>query len=299
VTACGASRASNTAWALPFGASFHDTRVQSIYQTNEIGEAGRIVGLALDVATPPAQTLSNWTIRLRHTPLDRYFAGNWEVFDWSTNFQHDASIISTGWVAFPFAKPFAYNGRDHLMVDFSFDNSSFSADGLCRSTATPQMRSLYLRTDSAFGRPLDWLINTPPGTLAARVPNIRLIVARDLPMQPLALSNFVNGVWTGTVKIGDGGTNVILRAVDHGGHIGESNPFASAVLRLTDVSRTGTAVTITFPTLDGSHYVVESSAAFGGSWTAVSGEISGNGAPARFIDDSPARQQFYRVRLLR
>jgi hypothetical protein len=60
-------------WVLPLGASFHDNRLQSIYLANEIGTSGAIVGLSLNVVTPPAQVLSNFTIRLRHTTKDRYF----------------------------------------------------------------------------------------------------------------------------------------------------------------------------------------------------------------------------------
>lgn len=288
-----------TTWGLPFGTSFHDARLQSIYLTNEIGAPGRIIGLALDVATVPAQIMSNFTIRLRATPDDRYIASTWFVFGWVTNFQHDVSVSSTGWVTFAFSTPFLYDGRNHLMVDFSFDNSSFTADGLCRSTATALNRSVYLRTDSAYGNPLDWiaLVTTPAPTPIARVPNVRLLMDRATSAAPVVTGNFVNGVWSGTVALNTSASNALLRVVDGGGHFGESNPFTLILLRIFSITRNGAAVDINFPTLNGSHYVVESSTALNGSWNPVSPTLTGDGGMAHFTHTPPVAQQFYRVRL--
>ena len=288
---------SNTPWALPMGTSFHDARLQSIYQTNEIGAAGSIVAVALDVATAPSQVLSNWTIRLRHTLMSQYFVPAWET-NWSTNFQHDVSIVSTGWVIFPFSTPFDYNGHNHLMIDFSFDNSSFSADGLCRSTTLPQVRSMYQRSDSAFGHPTDWNGTNPPAILTSRIPNTRLIVARDIAFESTAPARFVNGVWSGTVKILDAATNLVLHAVDDAGHFGESNPVSSHMLQVAGITRTGNSVTISFLALNGSHYFVESSAGLTANWITISPLLNGDGTEIHFTYDSVANQQFYRVRLV-
>jgi len=123
-------------------------------------------------------------------------------------------------------------------------------------------------------------------------------MAQDIPVQPAALSNFVNGVWTGTAVLAAPGTNVIFRVVDSSGHVGDSAPFVSVLLRITSISRDANAGILRFPTLLGSRYVVESSGEFDGGWTAISPALTGDGGIAQFTDDSPRLRQFYRVRLV-
>ena len=71
---------------------------------------------ALDVQTPPGQTLSNWTIRLKHTPLANYGAvPAWETNGWTIAHRGSVTITKAGWVEFPFIAPFAYNGADKFL----------------------------------------------------------------------------------------------------------------------------------------------------------------------------------------
>jgi hypothetical protein len=284
-------------WGLPLAASFHDARLQSIYLANEIGGAGRIVGLALDVTSVPGQTLSNFTIRMRPTPDFFYAVPTWHATGWVTNYQHDTLFGSNGWVTLPFFQPFNYSGQNHLMVDFSYDNSSFSGDGLVNSTATVANRSVYLRSDSAHGNPLAWSGNSPPLIATSRVANVRLIMDRKTPLLPNATGNFINGFWTGTVRLDTATTNVSLRVSDQDGHIGDSNPFALILLRISSITRNGNSVNINFPTLNGSRYIVDGSAAPGGSWVPVSPELLGDGSVVHFTH-TPAALQFYRVRVV-
>ncbi len=285
-------------WGLPLAASFHDARLQSIYLANEIGGAGRIVGLALDVTSVPGQTLSNFTVRMRATPEFFYAVPMWHAAGWVTNYQHDTLFASNGWTTLPFFQPFNYSGQGHLMVDFSYDNSSYSGDGLVNSTATTANRSVYLRSDSAHGNPLAWSGNNPPLISTSRVANIRLILDRKTPLLPNATGNFVNGVWTGTVRLDTATTNVALRVIDQEGHMGDSNPFALILLRISSITRNGNSVDINFPTLNGSRYIVDGSVAPGGSWLPVSPELIGDGGVAHFTHTPPVALQFYRVRVV-
>jgi uncharacterized repeat protein (TIGR01451 family) len=286
-----------TTWPLPLGTSFHDARVQSIYLANEIGGGGRILGLALDIETAPGQMLSNFTIRLRHTPNERYFGNAWETSGWTTNYRRDVSVVSTGWTHFAFSEPFDYNGRDNLMVDFSFDNSSFTSDGLCYSTGTPSARSLYLRTDSAYGKPIDWIVNTPPGVLASRVPNVQLFLGNNVPNTVSVSNGFAGGVWTGSTRLFAPGSNVVLRAIDAAGHFGDSAPFAIVPLRVTSVTRASGTVSVNFATLPGRDYLVEASTNVLTGWSKVSSVIPGDGNTVQFTLPAAGAQQFYRVRL--
>ncbi len=218
-------------WEYPMGTHYHDERLQAIYLAGEAGGPARITSLAIEVATPPGQTLSNWTIRLNHTPLSSYAMPLWEDTGWITVYQNDEIVINPGWVVFPFTTPFQFNGADNLMVDLSFNNSTYSSNGLCGFSVTDQPRAIYFRTDSAFGDPLAWSgAQNPPPIVTRRIPNIKLATETAVPISPDASGNFVNGVWAGPLVINAPGTGIALRATDGQGHTGMSNPFTVTAL---------------------------------------------------------------------
>ena len=220
-------------WEKPMGTEFHDARTQIIYMV-ELGGAGLISALALDVTTPPGQTLSNWTIRLKHTGLASYAQPAWESGGWTTVYRQHENIAVTGWTMFFFDTPFAYNGSNNLMVDLSFNNSAYTTDGLCRVSPTPQSRTVYLRTDSAFGDPLAWGGTTPPPSVARQAPHIRFLLETPVAITPEQSGNFVNGAWTGTITVQETATNVFLRALGGGGRFGTGNNFVVESLVDTD-----------------------------------------------------------------
>ncbi|MCG3150312.1 MAG: hypothetical protein PCFJNLEI_03795 [Verrucomicrobiae bacterium] len=214
------------AWSFPLYTFYHDARTQVIYLRDELGGPKRISALALDVTTLPAQTMNNWTIRLKHSPLTNYATATWDASGWTVVYQTNQSITTTGWVNFVFSQPFDYNGTDSLMVDFSFNNSSYTSSGASRYTATSQSRSLYFYTDSGYGDPLTWSGSSPSGSLIAQIPNVRLIAAASgTSLTPTNTGNFVAGVWTGSVSVLAPATNVFLRAEDSMGHGGYGNAF--------------------------------------------------------------------------
>jgi len=113
------------------------------------------------------------------------------------------------------------------MLDFSFDNSSWSSDGLCRIFPTSQARSLYFQTDSAFGDPLTWSgTNSPPPRVANRAPVIRLSLGEAVAITPSLSGHFVDGVWSGLVTVLWPVSNLFLRVVDADDHVGLGNDFA-------------------------------------------------------------------------
>lgn len=222
----GTSTGTNT-WEFPLGSLFHDARTQVIYLPSELGGPGKINGLALQVTNVPGQTLSNWTIRLKHTPLTRYGAGAWETDGWTTVYRNDETILASGWVTFLFAEPFDYDGVSSLMVDFSFNNATYSVNGLVRATPTSERRSLFFQTDSAFGNPLTWSgPSVPPPLLSARVPNVRFTLESPLPTIPEGTIQLIAGVWTGSIQVLQPGADIFLRASDQAGHLANGNLFA-------------------------------------------------------------------------
>ncbi|MBC8094954.1 MAG: hypothetical protein H7Y43_03995, partial [Akkermansiaceae bacterium] len=90
----------------------------------------------------------------------------------------------------------------------------------------------------------------------------------------------------------------LLRVIDQEGHLGDSNPFALILMRISSITRNGNSVDIIFPTLNGSRYIVDGSAVPGGSWLPVSPELLGDGSAAHFTHTPAAPLQFYRVRVV-
>jgi len=153
----------------PLATNYHDARSQTIYRASEIGGALTITALALDVNTVPGQMMTNFTIRMKHTDLSVYGSSPiWESLDWTTVYQTNETITTTGWVLFDFTTHFEYNGTQNLMVDISFNNDSNSTAGWCRYSLPGGQRSIYYRTNSGYGDPLDWSGRTP--TPAGRLP---------------------------------------------------------------------------------------------------------------------------------
>ncbi|MCX6376295.1 MAG: chitobiase/beta-hexosaminidase C-terminal domain-containing protein [Armatimonadetes bacterium] len=165
-----------SSWVYPLATYYHDARTQIIYLSSEIGGSCRITALSLEVTTVPGQTMNNFTIRMKHTTLSSYSTASWESTGWTTVYQTNQTISTTGWKQFTFTTPFDYNGTDNLMVDVSFNNSYYTTDGQCRYSTPGGTRTIYYRTDSGFGDPLTWSGGTPTPSSTTYVPNVRLTV---------------------------------------------------------------------------------------------------------------------------
>lgn len=218
--------AGTATWALPLYTYWHDARSQVIYSQSELGGANQLSGLALDVSQIPPQSLNNWTIRMKHTALASNATATLDgpASGWTTVVQTNTTISSTGWVWFVFSQPFDYNGTDNLMVDFSFNNSSYTTNGFVRVTAGAG-RTVYAASDSTNGDPLDWIGSSSPTTyLGNYAPNIRLLTGGAVAMSPAATANFTNGVWAGMITVEANATGVRLRATS-GAASGDSALF--------------------------------------------------------------------------
>jgi hypothetical protein len=179
-------------WQLPLATGYHDARTQTIYLASEIGSALTITALALDVNGVPGQMMSNFTIRMKHTDLNYYGAFPvWESTDWITVYQTNETITTTGWVKFDFTTPFEYNGTQNLMVDISFNNNSSSTDGLCYRSVPGGKRSIYYRTNSSYGDPLDWSGDTPYPSQSLYIWNVELfVVCENMDLYNDGIVNF-------------------------------------------------------------------------------------------------------------
>ena len=214
-------------WDFPFYTFWHDSRTQSIYLASEIGGGGTINALTLEVTGIPGQTMNNWTIRMKHTGLSSYATNSYEASGWTTAYQANQTVGTTGPVTFVFSTPFVYDGVSNLMVDFSHNNTSYTYNGQVLSTGTSANRSLTYYTDSGYGNPLNWSGTSNPYPQAyARIANITLTFSGSVvSVSPGATTNFVNGIWTGPVTVNQPYSALTLRADDGAGHIGTSNAF--------------------------------------------------------------------------
>jgi hypothetical protein len=210
----------------PLAASSDDARTQIIFLANEVGSAGWLTGLALDVKTTPGQPLKQWTIRLKHTPLSNYTSKSvWESSGWTTVHQSPFSITNTGLTTIPFSTPFYFNGTNNLMVDISFNNTSRTWDGTTRYTSTSTKRTLYYKANSTYGDPLLWARTTPRPNISASLPNVQFKFASPVTVYPAQTTGFINGQWTGSITLASPATSLILSASDDSGHTGSSAPF--------------------------------------------------------------------------
>jgi len=214
----------------------YESRCQTIYTAGELGGAGKLTGLALDVAQIPGLALTRFTIRIRPTSLSSYAAPvAWESSGWTTVFQSNVGITHTGWVFLPFSTPYQYGGSGNLMVDFSFDNAASGTSGLVRGSATASPRSYYYYSYGTNGDPLNWSGAAPAGYTSTTVPNLRLRAERALAAGPSTVV-LENGMWSGSISTTATGSGLSLTADATDGLTGESNVFTSipsAILTVT------------------------------------------------------------------
>ncbi|MDZ4286935.1 MAG: hypothetical protein U0984_03200, partial [Prosthecobacter sp.] len=274
-------------WEFPFATYFHDARTQSIYLPSEVGPAGSLTSLALDVATLPGQTLNNFTIRMRHTTKAVYSSGsqqNWENTGWTTVYQSNKTVTSTGWNWFVFTTPFDYDGTSNLMVDISFNNNSYTTYGQSRATPASTLRSLCHLTDSNYGDPLTWVGTLPYGTMSYSLPNLRFRRSEfGLPISPSGIGPFSNGTWSGdlTLALPGGPIRILAQLASDNTVFGLSDPFdvvaAPAVTLNAEPLFTGGATnTISWASLGANYeYEIQQSTAVDFSAPASTGFISG------------------------
>jgi methionine-rich copper-binding protein CopC len=220
-------------WQFPMRTYYDDSRTQTIYLAEEIGAAGKISALSLEVTTSPGQPMDGWTLRMRHTPLAQYDTPAWESEGWVTVYQANEPIPGTGWIRFELQTPFAYNGVDNLMIDFSHDNGFRTSTGYCRSTDTGVPRSIVYYANSSEGNPLDWSGQTPAVVTSTQAPDLQLEMDPTISISPGEVV-FTAGQWSGQVTLGNEAESVSLAL----GEGSSSNVFSveTAPLTLAPVS---------------------------------------------------------------
>ena len=206
-----------TWWEYPFYLMVDDVRTQVIYPASQFGGARTFDTFQLNHACYPT-LVENFTIRMRHTPLDAYPSNAvFESDGWTTVFHGDTTIENEGWTEYPFSTPFEYNGIDNLMVDFSFDNSTnYPRWGNSYAGESTEARTLIGTSTNEHGSPLDWsATHGPTPELSTNFPIFRIgppAYGATVSVTPSHITEFTNGVWTGELLFQGTAKRMRLRA---------------------------------------------------------------------------------------
>lgn len=206
-----------------FSAAARARRVQTIYLPGEVGGAGRLTSMGLNIASVPTATYSNFTLRLKHTNKAEHSDG-WEDSGWTTVFQGDVQFTTSGWREFPFAVPFEFDGTSNLMVDFSSFDAGLGTGGSYVFTVVSGPRKYYPFT-SFSGDPKAWP-SSYPALSSGNIPNVRFSTdSLRSVIRGTTLAAFSNGTWTGYISVPFAESGVRIYAENTAGVFGESPRF--------------------------------------------------------------------------
>jgi hypothetical protein len=162
----------NAYWQYPLYTGVLATRTQSIVLASEIGMAGSIRAVSLNVSQVPGLALTNFTIRMKHTALSAFSTGTLDATGWTVVYQAATTISATGLKTFTLTTPFTYDGTNNLMIDFSFKNTATGTSGFSNYYPTAALRSVYATCSSSCSDPLTW--SGPSYSRSSNIPAVRL-----------------------------------------------------------------------------------------------------------------------------
>jgi PKD repeat protein len=188
---------------MPLNTEYMDARSQIIYPASLMGGARSLDHLQLYFTVPPSLPVNQWTIRMKHTPMEFYpELPEWESEGWTVVYAANETLTATGWVTFVFSEVFDYDGEQSLMIDFSFYNDEYDTAGLCYVSMTNEIVGIGMASDNSFGDPLTWTGRHPAPIESPMYLNLRWgppPVPVDVQVEPADIAAFTNGVWEGQV----------------------------------------------------------------------------------------------------
>ena len=164
---------------------YYQVRDQVIYQAAELGGAGLITGLALDVETLPGQTMNNFTLRMQPTTLSSYSSYASQHTGWTTVYQSNQTISSTGWDDVQLHHAVQVRRREQPDGGFQLQQLVVHRHLrlLLRDLHHPDP-ALYYSTDNGYGNPCTWSGSSPSPYTNSYIPNIRLSVSPPVSIAP-------------------------------------------------------------------------------------------------------------------
>jgi len=136
----------------PYGSYYHDDRTQMLYLASELQAAGLTAGkftmLGFDVVTASSQYLNNFKIKIRHT-TSTYLSG-FQTMSSGVIYVDGYPHVFTGWNNH-YSNAFTWNGTDNIIVEVSFDNTSYTSSSSVRYSTTSGNKVWSRYSDSGAG----------------------------------------------------------------------------------------------------------------------------------------------------
>ena len=168
---------------------------QSIYDVEEIANAGIISALAWDFAYASSATV-NSTIYMGEVPRSSFSNGTDLVpLDSLTMVYQGNVTFSQGWTTITLTTPFVYSGEGNIVVAYVNTTGSYAGNGRnYNSTVTTVSKTIYKRGDSTPSNLSDpTTIGGSSGSIITQRPNIKFTInSADgfcYPVSGLTLSN--------------------------------------------------------------------------------------------------------------
>lgn len=206
------------------------SRTQVVFLASEIGQAGSIRSLAVQMSQVPGRAYDAFTVRAKLTSRTTPdTSSGWDNTGWTTLKQGALDLgQAPGWAVIHLDSAFSYDGTSNLLLDFSFQNQASASGGLCYCTnaGTPMSVSASGSSGGSFGDPLTWTsgYNAPTANIYYSRPNVRFGFGGTLSLTPTTTGSFANGAWSGSVTFTAAASTVFLTA--HSGTLyGDSNLF--------------------------------------------------------------------------
>ncbi|AQQ69722.1 Streptopain precursor [Limihaloglobus sulfuriphilus] len=164
-------------------------RVQTIYTSTDIGDAGDINAIAFDLRQIPVQDIDALTIRIKETSRD-YYSGPpyFETAGWTVVYSGFTEAAQTeGWWRIDFQNSFYYNGTSNLLIDVSISQAAAAAATQSMLKQEADTRVVFSYTDSETN-PVNWSDSAAAGLgglkVANGVPAIQFF--KRYPVEPLS-----------------------------------------------------------------------------------------------------------------
>lgn len=144
----------NTTYPAPFGNWYWGARQQVIFRASELLAAGvqpgLIKGMAWDVAAITGggtNTFLDYEIRMGCT-ADTVLSNTWLAVP-DVVFPADTVVIDTTWNWFDFPVAYQWDGIQNIVIEFCFNNSSFTRNAESPYTSTGYTSCHYYRADNS------------------------------------------------------------------------------------------------------------------------------------------------------
>jgi hypothetical protein len=138
----------------PFLTYWMDGRTQMLYYADEMLAAGAgpgfINSIGFNVSSYSSQVMHEFWVRMQHV-TDVELTTSTDASDLQMCLNTDFAVPGTGWCTIPLTTPFFWDGVNNLLIDISYDNTSYSSYSYVRRTITPVNTARFYYNDNSNG----------------------------------------------------------------------------------------------------------------------------------------------------